>query len=196
MKLNQNLVNFLSQFQTKFSVLTFIHQEFVDTSKVLDIFHDERLGEMGRKVTMPSILPLEVKKMYNEGWKNHKFNQYLSDLISVRRSLPDVRSDYCKKVELNYSKSLPKTSVIIIFYNEAWSTLLRSVHSVLDLSPDHLLEEIILVDDFSDMRKVFNLQMAIFKHSFHFQRISTNHSMNTCCSTRKSKLFAAKIAVV
>lgn len=121
---------------------------------MLNIFNDENLGEMGKEVTMPSILPPEVKKLYDEGFKNHKFNQYLSDLISVRRVLPDIRSDYCKEMESNYSKSLLPTSVIIIFYNEAWSTLLRSVHSVLDLSPAHLLTEIILVDDFSEMRRI------------------------------------------
>ena len=53
----------------------------------------------------------------------------------------------CKS--LTYSRDLPTASVIICFYNEAWSTLLRTVHSILDKTPDYLLHEIILVDDFS-----------------------------------------------
>ncbi|OWK07165.1 GALNT12, partial [Cervus elaphus hippelaphus] len=55
----------------------------------------------------------------------------------------------CKEKKYNYDQ-LPTTSVVIAFYNEAWSTLLRTVYSVLETSPDTLLEEVILVDDYSD----------------------------------------------
>lgn len=60
-------------------------------------------------------------------------------------------SDTCSCKELTYDyHSLPTTSVVIAFYNEAWSTLLRTVHSVLETSPDVLLKEVVLVDDYSD----------------------------------------------
>ncbi|VDM48896.1 unnamed protein product [Toxocara canis] len=47
--------------------------------------------------------------------------------------------------------TLPTTSVIICFHSEACSVLLRTVHSVIERTPEHLLTEVILVDDFSDM---------------------------------------------
>lgn len=43
-----------------------------------------------------------------------------------------------------------KASIVICYYNEAPSALLRTVYTVLKRSPIHLIEEIIVVDDFSD----------------------------------------------
>ncbi|CAF3602490.1 unnamed protein product [Rotaria sp. Silwood1] len=106
-------------------------------------------GEMGNAVRIDKDkLSKEEKQKYDDGWKNNAFNQYVSDMISLRRTLADIRDPECKKVE--FHPNLPDTSVIIIFHNEARSTLLRTVYSVLDRSPAHLLKEIILVDDFSD----------------------------------------------
>lgn len=111
---------------------------------------DNAPGEMGKPVILPSEMPPEMKKRYDDGWMNNAFNQYASDMISVHRKLPDPRDKWCK-VPGRYPENLPATDVIICFHNEAWSVLLRTVHSVLDRSPESMINNVILVDDFSDM---------------------------------------------
>ena len=40
--------------------------------------------------------------------------------------------------------------MVIIYYNEEWTAILRTVHSVVNRSPPHLLKEVILLDDASN----------------------------------------------
>lgn len=51
-----------------------------------------------------------------------------------------------------YDDELPTASVIMCFYNEHLSTLIRSINSVIVKTPSQYLKEIILVDDASDLR--------------------------------------------
>nr|XP_061801359.1 polypeptide N-acetylgalactosaminyltransferase 10-like isoform X2 [Nerophis lumbriciformis] len=99
-------------------------------------------GEQGKP------FPMSEADRVDLAYRENGFNIYVSDRISLNRSLPDIRHPNCK--EKLYAEKLPNTSVIIPFHNEGWSSLLRTVHSVLNRSPPQLIAEVILVDDFSD----------------------------------------------
>ncbi|RLU27396.1 hypothetical protein DMN91_001200 [Ooceraea biroi] len=101
-------------------------------------------GEMGAAV---HIAP-ENEAKQQELFKLNQFNLMASDMISLNRSLKDIRLEGCKNKK--HPKYLPDTSIVIVFHNEAWTTLLRTVWSVINRSPRSLLKEIILVDDASE----------------------------------------------
>lgn len=130
-----------------------------ETEKYVDKLEDEAAtviakadspGERGEGVVLNDEEKLKAKVEISEGWKDNAFNSYVSSLISLDRSLPDARHPACLEQGRYLPVSaLPATSVIITFHNEAWSTLLRTVHSVIGRSPPELMREIILVDDAS-----------------------------------------------
>jgi polypeptide N-acetylgalactosaminyltransferase len=101
------------------------------------------VGEHGRAEKLdPADKELQDKLFSKNG-----FNALLSDKISLNRSIPDIRHPGCR--DKRYLIELPSVSVVVPFYNEHWSTLLRTVYSVMNRSPRELLTEIILVDDCS-----------------------------------------------
>ncbi|XP_048244237.1 polypeptide N-acetylgalactosaminyltransferase 11-like isoform X2 [Haliotis rufescens] len=89
------------------------------------------------------------QRKHDQGYHRHAFNILISDRLDYVRPIPDTRNPQCR--DSVFSSNLPTASVIICYINEARSALLRTIHTVIARSPEHLLNEIILIDDFSDL---------------------------------------------
>ncbi|XP_058894405.1 polypeptide N-acetylgalactosaminyltransferase 17 [Kogia breviceps] len=122
-----------------------VYRQLNGLSKSLGLI--EGYGGRGKGGLPATLSPAEEEKAKGPHEK-YGYNSYLSEKISLDRSIPDYRPTKCKG--LKYSKELPQISIIFIFVNEALSVILRSVHSAVNHTPTHLLKEIILVDDDSD----------------------------------------------
>jgi polypeptide N-acetylgalactosaminyltransferase len=72
----------------------------------------------------------------------------------------------CKYWTYPNVQQLPTASVILVFFDEGWSVLLRTVHSVINTSPKELLKDIILIDDGSEDRMYMKFQ---YKHHIFFR---------------------------
>jgi len=109
---------------------------------------EEGPGEGGE----PYILPPDLTDQADQSISDYGMNMVASNKISLDRSIPDTRLEECKN--WHYPTALPKASVVIVFHNEGRSVLLRTVHSVINRSPSQFLEEVLLVDDFSDREEL------------------------------------------
>uniref|UniRef100_H2SFM3 Polypeptide N-acetylgalactosaminyltransferase n=1 Tax=Takifugu rubripes TaxID=31033 RepID=H2SFM3_TAKRU len=96
----------------------------------------------------PFVLNAEYKDAIQASIKEFGFNMVASDMISLDRSISDIRHDECKY--WHYDENLLTSSVVIVFHNEGWSTLMRTVHSVIKRTPRRYLAEIVMIDDFSN----------------------------------------------
>ncbi|KAI7809090.1 polypeptide N-acetylgalactosaminyltransferase 5 [Triplophysa rosa] len=124
----------------------------------------QAIGQFGQPAQVPRDKEPESRRRWGEG----HFNVFLSDQIPVDRAIPDTRPHSCSESLVH--DDLPSTSVIFCFVDEVWSTLLRSVHSVLNRSPPHLLKEVILVDDCST-KDYLKEQLDVYMSQFSKVRI-------------------------
>uniref|UniRef100_A0A3B4TSU9 Polypeptide N-acetylgalactosaminyltransferase n=1 Tax=Seriola dumerili TaxID=41447 RepID=A0A3B4TSU9_SERDU len=96
----------------------------------------------------PFILGPEYKDSVQASIKEFGFNMVASDMISLDRTISDIRHEECKY--WYYDDRLLTSSVVIVFHNEGWSTLMRTVHSVIKRTPRKYLAEIVMIDDYSN----------------------------------------------
>ena len=112
--------------------------------------------------------------------------------------LPDTRDPHCRAA--TYDDVLPKASIIIIFTNEAWSPLIRTVWSVLDNTEAEHLHEIILVDDFSDkthlkgkltryIQKKFTSKVKLLRLKSRLVQFNHKPIIFVCCSHLVKKVI-------
>ncbi|KAF0772537.1 N-acetylgalactosaminyltransferase 6-like [Aphis craccivora] len=139
------------------------------------------IGEQGVSATLKSL----NQHKYDELYKVNGFNALLSDSISVNRSIPDIRHKLCRFKK--YNSNLPTVSIVVPFHNEHFSTLLRTVYSVLNRSPKSLLKEIILVDDSST-------KASLKKPLDHFVSNNLGHIVQIIRLKKRQGLIRARLA--
>ena len=125
------------------------------SDEILDIHRRLNLtnpGYLGAGVKLPENLPEDIQAEVDQSNEKYKFNEFVSRLIPLDRELKDYRTDECRTA--NYSVNLPKVSIILSFYNEPFTMVMRTIYSILNRSPLDLIEEILLVDDCSDSSKL------------------------------------------
>jgi polypeptide N-acetylgalactosaminyltransferase len=115
---------------------------------------------------LPVVLDASDKSDGDRSVREYGFNMVASGKISMDRRIKDTRPAECKNWHYPETSKLPTASVVLVFVNEGWSTLLRTVHSVINTSPPELLAEVILVDDAStkdDLKEKLEKYILRFK---------------------------------
>ena len=136
------------------------------------------------------------QKQEEEKFKGvYGFNQLVSDEISLNRTVPDQREDECKYWK--YPETLPTASVILVFHNEGWSTLFRTINSVINRSPPQFLHEVVLVDDKSELEHLHDqLEQEIKKPYYAKVKLVRNPEREGLIRARNNGAIAATGDVV
>ena len=148
-------------------------------------------GENGEKHHLKVEQKREEEKMKGV----YGFNQIVSDEISLNRTVPDTREKECRNWD--YPTDLPTASVILVFHNEGWSTLLRTVHSVINRSPPEFLHEVVLVDDKSELEHLHErLEQELKKPYYAKVKLVRNPEREGLIRARNNGAIAATGEVV
>jgi len=110
-------------------------------------------GQDGHSVSIREDQLTEAEKTERQRLRDRfMIDHMVSEKVSLHRRPGEHRHKKCIELANNGYRydQLPTTSVIVTFYNEGYTTLLRTVYSILHESPRALLKEIILIDDMSD----------------------------------------------
>lgn len=91
----------------------------------------------------------QTRDREQDPYAQHAFNVRVANSLPADRALPDTRHPRCREVKYDVDQ-LSTVSVVVTFHNEARSTLLRTLVSILSRTPQDILEDIVVVDDASD----------------------------------------------
>ena len=152
-----------------------------ETRRVMQMLNITDAGENGAPVIFNASHNDYIKNLEQMLRGVYRYNALASSMVSLNRALPDNRSEYCKNKK--YPKNLPKASVVIPFHDDDWMLLMRNVHSVLLRTPDHLLEEILLVFDYSD-REYYQGQLDEYIKKYPKIRLIRSHRRQGIIPTR------------
>lgn len=171
-----------TQDEEDFFLFTHKPQDFIDWHNYTLIALEEKRrgpGEQGTAVFTKQSEHRAVDQLY----RVNGYNAYVSDKISLHRSLRDLRNPKCKTEK--YRRQLPSVSIVIPFHEEHWSTLVRTFVSALRRAPSKLVKEVILVDDFSTKAQLKEpLERFVDRHYKNKVRILRNEKREGLIRTR------------
>ncbi|KAL5270649.1 hypothetical protein ACHWQZ_G001375 [Mnemiopsis leidyi] len=106
---------------------------------------------------------------------------FLDSLPILRDNIPDFLPEICKN-DTTVHRSKTKVSVVLNYHNELLSLLLRSVYTVIAAIPQQNFQELILIDDGSNLQAYEDLLeveflMSSLKVPVQFHRFDTNKGL-------------------
>lgn len=110
--------------------------EVLINPSVESLHGDVGLTADGYPLFLPLTSPVPDKSMATLLREGGGFNLELSNRLPLERVIPESRHPQClDKDYYKDSSGFSKASVVIVFYNEPFSTLARSIHSVFQRTP-------------------------------------------------------------